>query len=164
VEVHEPGSLLKRAFKSRITREEAAAMMVRQIVLNAFAGIDKYFYYAWDNEYSGMVDRAGRFQPSRDAMILVQRWLIGAKPERCDIEDDRPTVCWGEKDGKPFAIVWNPTNSDFVDVPLPKGLRIATRQVAVPRWGGPTQPVAGADSMLATPTPAFYTFERMAQQ
>lgn len=164
VEVREPGSLLKRAFKSRITREEAAAMMVRQIVLNAFAGIDKYFYYAWDNEHSGMVDHTGHFHPSRDAMILVQRWLIGAKPERCDIEKNRPTVCWGEKDGKPFAIVWNPANSNFVDVPLPKGLRITTRQVAVPRWGGPMQTVTGADSMLATPNPAFYTFEQMAQQ
>lgn len=163
VEVHESRNVLKRAFKSYITREEAAAMMVRQIVLNAFAGIDKYFYYAWDNEYSGMVDRAGRFHPSRDAMLLVQRWLIGAKPDRCDIEDGRPTVCWGEKDAKPFAIVWNPKTSDFIDVSLPKGLRIASRQVAVPRWVG-ALPNAETDEMLATPNPAFYTFERIAPQ
>lgn len=164
VEVHVAGGALERAFKSRITREEAAAMMVRQIVLNAFAGTDKYFYYAWDNDFSGMVDRAGRFHPSRDAMILVQRWLIGAKPERCDIEEGRATVCWGKKDGSPFAIVWNPASADAVELPLPKGLRIATRQVAVPRWREPAQPAAGADSLVATPNPAFYTFERMAQQ
>jgi hypothetical protein len=163
VEVHEPNNFLKRAFESRITREEAAAMMVRQIVLNAFAGIGKYFYYAWDNEFSGMVDRAGRFHPSRDAMLLAQRWLLGAKPDRCDIEDGRPTVCWGEKDAKPFAIVWNPKNSGSVDVPLPKGLRIASRQAAVPRWIAATQDAAGAEKMLATPNPAFYTFERIAQ-
>lgn len=164
VEVHEPGNLLQRAFTSRITREEAAAMMVRQMVLNAFAGIDKYFYYAWDNEHSGMVDRAGRFHPSRDAMLLAQRWLLGAKPERCDIEDGRPTVCWGEKDAKPFAIVWNPAKPDFVDVPVPKGLRIATRQAAVPHWVGAMRDGAGTGSMQATPNPAFYTFERVVQE
>lgn len=163
VEVHESSNLLKRAFEPRITREEAAAMMVRQMVLNAFAGIDKYFYYAWDNEYSGMVDRTGRFHPSRDAMLLAQRWLLAAKPDRCDIEDGRPTVCWGEKDAKPFAIVWNPKTSDFIDVPLSKGLRIASRQAAVPRWVG-ASPNADTDRMLATPNPAFYTFERIAPQ
>lgn len=163
VEVHESRNVLKRVFKSHITREEAAAMMVRQIVLNAFAGVDKYFYYAWDNEYSGMVDRTGRFHPSRDAMILAQRWLIGAKPQHCDIKNGRPTVCWGEKDGKPFAIVWNPKTSDFIDVPLPKGLQIASRQVAVPRWVG-ASPNEYKDRMQATPNPAFYTFEQIAPQ
>lgn len=163
VEVHEPNKPLPPGVKTHLTREEAAAMMVRQVVLAAFAGLDKYVYYAWDNDKSGMVDRAGRFHPSRDAMILVRRWLIGAKPERCDIGEDRPTMCWGEKDGKPFAIVWNPANSDLINVPLPKDLRIATRQVAVLRWSGSAQPDE-TGSLWATPNPAFYTFERMAQQ
>ncbi len=156
VEVHEPPGT-----KTRITREEAAAMMARQIVLAAFAGIDKYFYYAWDNDRSGMVDREGLPHPSRDAMLLVLRWLIGARLDRCEIKEGQPTQCWGEKNAKPFAIVWNPKTSGFIDVSLPKGLRIASRQVAVPRWVG-ASPNAETDGMLATPNPTFYTFERIA--
>ncbi len=164
VEVYELNKPLPPGIKTRINREEAAAMMVRQIVLAAFSGLDKYFYYAWDNDISGMVDRAGNQHPSRDAMLLLQRWLLGAKLDRCEIQDRRPTLCWGEKDAKPFAIVWNPTSPDFVEVPVPKELRITGRQVAVPRWIAATQGAVGADSMLATPNPAFYTFERMTRQ
>lgn len=163
VEVHEQGMPLPQGTKTRITREEAAAMMARQIVLAAFAGLDKYFYYAWDNDRTGMVDREGQPHPSRDAMLLVQRWLLGARPDRCEIKDGQPTQCWGEKDAKPFAIVWNPKTSDFIDVSLPKGLRIASRQVAVPHWIGGA-PNAETNGMLATPNPAFYTFERIAPQ
>lgn len=163
VEVHEQGMPLPAGTKTRITREEAAAMMARQIVLAAFAGLDKYFYYAWDNDRTGMVDREGQPHPSRDAMLLIQRWLIGARLDRCEIKDGRQTQCWGEKDAKPFAIVWNPNTSDFIDVSLPKGLRIASRQVAVPRWVG-ASPNAEKNRMLATPNPAFYTFERIAPQ
>lgn len=162
LEVYELGQPLPQGV-ARITREEGAAMMVRQIVLGAFAGLDKYFYYAWDNDKSGMVDRTGRSHPSRDAMLLAQRWLLGAKPDRCDIEDGRPTVCWGEKNAKSFAIVWNPKNSGSVDVPLSEGLRITSRQAAVPSWVTATQNAPGAERMLATPNPAFYTFERIAQ-
>lgn len=163
VEVHEQGMPLPQGTKTRITREEAAAIMTRQIVLAAFAGLDKYFYYAWDNDSSGMVDRERLPHPSRDAMLLVQRWLIGARLDRCEIKEGRPTQCWGEKDANPFAIVWNPKTSDFIDVSLPKGLRIASRQVAVPRWVG-ASPNAKTNGMLATPNPAFYTFQRAAPQ
>ncbi len=164
VEVYAPNEPMPPDIKTRITREEAAAMMVRQIALAAFAGLDKYFYYAWDSDKSGMVDRAGQPHPSRDAMLLVQRWLIGATPDHCEIQDGQPTVCWGEKDTKPFAIVWNPTTANAVEVPVPAGLRITTRQVAVPRWVAASQDVVGARSMLATQNPAFYTFERITPQ
>lgn len=164
VEVHELNKPLPPAIKTRITREEAAALMARQVVLAAFAGLDKYFYYAWDSDKSGMVDRTGRFHPSSDTMLLVQRWLIGSSPDRCEIQEGRPTVCWGEKDAKPFAIVWNPESTDVVEVPVPMGLHMTTRQVAVPRWIGATQDDMKPDSMLATPNPAFYTFERTPQQ
>ena len=164
VEVYEPNEQLPPGIKTRITREEAAAMMVRQIVLAAFARLDKYFYFAWDSDQSGMVDRAGRPHPSRDAMLLTLRWLRGARLDRCEIQGGRPTLCWGEKDGKPFAIVWNPVGSDTLELPVPKGLRIVGRQFAVPRWIAAMQDTVGIDIMSATPNPALYTFERITQQ
>lgn len=160
-EVYAPSEPLPPGNKSRITREEAAAMTVRQIVLAAFAGLEKYFYYSWDGEIQGMVDAAGRPYPSRDAIVL-QRWLLGARLDHWMIQDGRPTLCSGEKDANPFTIVWNPTTAALIEVPVPKGLCITGRQVAVPRWIGATQVAADIGNMLATP-PAFYKFERISQ-
>ena len=97
-------------------------------------------------------------------MLLTLRWLRGARLDRCEIQGGRPTLCWGEKDGKPFAIVWNPVGSDTLELPVPKGLRIVGRQFAVPRWIAAMQDTVGIDIMSATPNPALYTFERITQQ
>lgn len=161
VEVFEPSHPLPAGIKSRITREEAAAQLVRQIVLSAFSGLDKYFYYAWDNDKSGMVDRAGQPRPARDAMLQAQRWLIGARLDRCEIQDAQPTVCWGEKDAKPFAIVWNPDSRDARDMPLPRGLRVTGQQQAVTGWAIATKASSNGGSLVATPNPTFYSLERV---
>lgn len=159
VEVHEVHKPLPPGVKRRLDREEAAAMMVRQLILSAFAGIDRHFYYAWDNGRSGMVDHSGQAYPARDAMLLAQRWLLRARPGRCTIKAGNPTICWGEKDAKPFAIVWNPVARGARDVPVPKGLRIASSQVAVQGWLGHDPVNGNAKNMLATPNPAIYFFE-----
>lgn len=159
VEVHADDKPLPKGTHKRISREEAAAMMVRQMVLSAFAGIDRHFYYSWDHGRTGMVDHAGQPYPARDAMLLAQRWLLGARPDRCNIQAGNPTICWGEKDAKPFAIVWNPVANGMREVPVPKGLRIVSSQVAVPRWLGANTIAGNANSMRATPNPAIYFFE-----
>jgi hypothetical protein len=161
VEVHEADKPLPKGTKRRISREEAAAMMVRQMVLSAFAGVDRHFYYAWDNGRTGMVDHSGQPYPSRDAMLLAQRWLLGVKPGRCDIRNGQPTLCWGEKDAKPVAIIWNPVTEGAFEVPVPDGLRVVGRQVAVPRWLDGIHVVVDENSMMATPNPTMYTFERV---
>lgn len=161
VEVYAPDEPLPPGVKNRLTREAAAAVMTRQIVLAAFSGLEKYFYYAWDSDKSGMVDRNGQPRPSRDAMLLVQRWLIGSKPDHCVMQVGKPTICWGEKDSKPFAIVWNPAGDEEVAVPVPNDLRIVSRQVAVPRWLGLSPGATALTTMLANGNPAFYSFERV---
>lgn len=164
VEVHAEDKPLPKGTHRRISREEAAAMMVRQMVLSAFAGIDRHFYYSWDHGRTGMVDHAGQPYPARDAMLLAQRWLLRARPGHCNIKAGNPTICWGEKDAKPFAIVWNPVASGARELPVPRGLRIASSQVAVPGWIGHSLVSGNANSMLATPNPAIYFFESAAHE
>lgn len=161
VEVHPSGEPLPPGVPVRIGREEAAARMVRQVVLAAFAGLDKYFYYAWDNDRSGMVDRAGRFLPARDAMLLVQRWLLGAQLERCERPAGRPTLCWGMKEGRHFAIAWNPDGAAMRQVQVPEGWRVVARQAAVPGW---QETQAGAPEptiMRVGANPVFHILERV---
>ena len=143
----------------------AAAMLARQIVLAAAAGIDAYFYYAWDNDRSGMVDRAGRPLPAYDAMLLVQRWLIGTRLLGCELTRRRATVCRGVQDDSPIAIVWNAHDDGVATVPVPAGLRIVSRQYAVPGWPVPGNDGAPpADVFHAAPNPAFYVLEEIPLQ
>lgn len=162
VEVVAPDQPLPSGIKQYITRQEAAAMMVRQIVLVAFAGVEKYFYYAWDSDTFGMVDRAGQAYPSRDAMLLVQRWLRGATLDRCELRNPGPTVCWIEKDKQRLAIVWNPDSAESLEIPVPTGMRIDSRQSAVPAWTPDKSVAVRSDVMLASPNPTLYAFERVA--
>jgi len=94
-------------------------------------------------------------------MLLAQRWLLGLKPDRCDIRNGQPTLCWGEKDAKLVAIIWNPVTEGAFEIPVPDGLRVVSRQVAVPRWLDGIHAVTGVNSLMATPNPAMYTFERV---
>jgi hypothetical protein len=160
IEVYEPGEPLPPSYKVRITREEGAALMTRQIVLGAFAGLDHYSYYTWDNDKSGMVDRAGNFRPARDSMLLIQRWLLGAKLSYCEIDTARFTLCWGEKDSNPFAIIWTASHSDKLELPVPDGLVVTSRQEAVPRWISAEKAQLANNKMVATANPAFYQFLR----
>lgn len=165
VEVFAQAEALPPGAYRRVSRSEAAAMLARQIVLAAAAGIDAYFYYAWDNDRSGMVDRAGRPLPAYDAMLLVQRWLIGTRLLGCELTRARATVCRGVQDDSPIAIVWNAHDDGVTTVPVPAGQRVVSRQYAVPGW-----PVAGndgappADVFHAAPNPAFYVLEEIPLQ
>jgi hypothetical protein len=140
------------------TLEAAAALMVRHLVLNAYAGVQSYVYYAWDHDHYGMVDRAGEYRPSRDAMVLAQRWLLGAELDRCEIRPRQATQCWGRKGGKPFAIVWNPYGTGELDAAVPAGLRVASRQVAVPGWVAAIPAAPDNGRLVGTANPALYTF------
>lgn len=159
VEVVAPDHPLPSGIRERITRQQAAAMMARQIILAAFSGVEKYFYYAWDSDGFGMVDRTGRAHPSRDAMLLLQRWLRGATLDRCDLRIPGPTVCWMEKEKRRFAIVWNPDSAETLEVRVPTGLRIKKQQSVVPTWTSENPVIVRNDVMLASTNPMLYAFE-----
>jgi hypothetical protein len=159
VEVYPDNEPLPPGIGRRINRQDAAAMLARQIVLAAFAGLDRYIYYAWDNDLSGMVDRAGQAHPARDAILLTMRWLDGLQPKHCSSGPGRPTVCWGEREGLPVAIAWNPHPGPRLQLPLPQGLHPVNWQSAVTRWPEqtderPTLP------LTVGPNPTLISFER----
>lgn len=161
VEVVEPNEPLPSGIKTYINHHQAAALMARQIILAAFSGIEKYFYYAWDHDTFGMVNRSGQFRPSRDATLLLHRWLTGAVLDRCELRNPGPTVCWMEKDSQLFAIVWNPDTSETLEFPTPQGLQVSRSQSVVPTWVVDYPRPVQRDIMLASPNPRLYMLERL---
>ncbi len=58
--------------------ELAADRLAQFLVLGAAVGLERYYYHAWDNGLTGMVDRAGVLNARAPAYERVQQWLIGA--------------------------------------------------------------------------------------
>lgn len=159
VEVYAEGEPMPPSIaRRRLDRQEAAAMVARQIVLTAFAGLDHYIYYAWDNDRSGMVDRAGQAHPARDAIMLTMRWLDGLQPQHCQLAPGRPTICWGEREGRPLAIAWNPHPGPALRVGLPPGRQPASWQSAIPRTPAAAELGQGLP-LTVGPIPILITFE-----
>src|SRR5262249_48148318 len=63
-----------------INEEEAAAFVVRACILNWASGVERLYWYAWDNYLMGLVEPDGRtVKPAGRAYEHVQEWMTGAR-------------------------------------------------------------------------------------
>lgn len=84
----------------------AGARTAQMLTLGAAAGLERFYYFAWDNDWYGMVTRNGNRLPGYEAMARVQQWLIGARLTGCAAQPARAVACQGELDGQPFLVAW----------------------------------------------------------
>lgn len=77
VETYEDHESLPEGIKQRPTGPQAAATLAQFLLLGAAVRMDRFFYYAWDNYRSGMVDRQGQRTPRFEALLRVEEWLLG---------------------------------------------------------------------------------------
>lgn len=106
----------------RWTPTEAASRMAQFLVIGAAAGLERFYYYAWDNERSGMFSPAGVRQPAWDSYEKVQSWLLNATMLGCESMPPNGVRCKGERAGKRFLIVW--ADQDAIHaIPMPSGQR-----------------------------------------
>jgi len=108
------------------TDTQAAAKLAQFMVINAAAAVDRCYYYAWDNERSGMFDRGGRPGPRHAAMARVQSWLDGAVVGPLRLAAGN-TSCELRRAGRLQVVLWSDSGSAPGWRP-PGGLRIARRE------------------------------------
>lgn len=142
VEVYEEGSPLPPGAQKRLTRREAAARMAHFLVLGAAAGIDRFYYYAWDNDRSGMVTRRGDRLPAYEAMARVQGWLIGARMQGCASPARDTVACRIERGGQEALVAWSSQPGERA-LKLPGGT-----------------PVAGVEALFPDAMPPAYRVRR----
>ena len=114
VEPLEPGGIgvLSRVFSA----QEAAARLARFLVLGASAGIERYFWFAWDSGSMGLSDRPG---PKRVraptavgiAYATIARWMTGAHLKPCRVGHDGVRVCELLDGARAAYIVWRPNGA-----------------------------------------------------
>lgn len=121
LEVYPPGQPLPPGALNQ-THAEAASRMAQFLVLGAAAGLERYYYYAWDNERSGMISPAGVRQPAWDSYEKVHSWLLGATMLGCESMPPSGVRCQGERAGQRFLIVWAEKDAIHA-IPVPVGQR-----------------------------------------
>ena len=108
------------------TREEATARLNQLLILGAAAGIERFYYYAWDNSRSGMVAADGQKLFGFEAMQKIDEWLTGVKFMGC--RSNGPMVsCLASKGSEQSLFVWA-TKQTEAAISLPVGTRAATAQ------------------------------------
>ena len=102
------------------SQELGAAYLARAYILNWAAGVQRFYWYAWDNHKMTIqttdADDA-TLTPAGRAFGIIQKWLIGARMDWCEQQADNTWTCQLERDGTRDWIVWNPDGKKDFSVP-----------------------------------------------
>ena len=90
-----------------LSDEKSAAYVARSLILGAASGLERYYWYAWDNLEMGLsrgegqiVNAAGR------AYAETRGWLIGARNLSCATSDKELWLCQAERSDRLVWFVW----------------------------------------------------------
>lgn len=163
VEVYPENSPLPPGVTKRLTHEEAAARMAQFLVLGAEAGLDRFYYYAWDNERSGMVTTRGQRLPAYEAMARIQDWLIGSRMKGCTSPDPGVVNCRIEAGQQIYLIAWaSQPGGQFLK--LPEGTKPSSVETLFSGTSAPAlQSKRGFVRIVLGPEPVRITFVQQGQ-
>jgi hypothetical protein len=88
-----------------------AAYLARAYILNWAAGVQRFYWYAWDNHgwvslQTTEVDNQ-TLKPAGRAYNVVQKWLTGAMMKACSEDSNHTWTCQVSHDGNDQWILWN---------------------------------------------------------
>lgn len=109
--------------------ELAAAFLARALILSWTAGVQRFYWYAWDNWALAIVtykEDVRTITPAGKAYKIVQDWLVGARMDFCSKNADDTWTCQLNRSGKREWIVWNPGGERTFTVPTAWHVRGAT--------------------------------------
>lgn len=113
----ETGWLAPAQFASE---EVAAGFLARAFILGWAAGLQRFYWYAWDNRSLAIVtykEAEHRVTPAGNAYKVIQQWLIGASMDSCKENTDHSWTCQLNRSGQKQWIVWNPQGICKFEVP-----------------------------------------------
>jgi hypothetical protein len=133
--------------------ELGAAFLARAYIVSWAAGIQRFYWYAWDNQYVVIItykEDAHTVTPAGRAYEVVQRWIVGTTMNDCTESADHTWTCQLLRNGKSQWIVWNVQGNRKFDVPRTWSVASATRLLQ------DSQPLKGA-SVDIGPVPLLLT-------
>ena len=110
--------------------ELAAAFLARAYIVSWAAGIRRFYWYAWDNQYVTLItykEATHTVTPAGRAYEIIQRWIVGTTIDGCTESPDHTWICRLKRNGKSQWIVWNTQGNHKFDVPGTWSVAGATR-------------------------------------
>lgn len=102
-------------FRRVLTSSEARDYIARCYILNWPSGVQRFYWYSWDNPGFGIAERNAKvLKPAAHAFEQIETWLVGATIQSCSADAQGSWTCQLQRNGVPQWIVWNPSgNSRF---------------------------------------------------
>jgi Glycosyl hydrolases family 39 len=100
--------------------ELAAGFLARAYILSWAAGVQRFYWYAWDNRYVAIItykEDEHTVAPAGHAYEIIQRWIVGTSMNRCAESADHTWTCQLNRTGKSQWIVWNAQGNRKFDIP-----------------------------------------------
>jgi len=110
--------------------ELAAAFLARAFILSWAAGIQRFYWYGWDNQYMAIItykESERTITPAGSAYKIMEQWLVGARMQSCTSTSDHTWTCQLNRSRKKEWIVWNSQGNHKFDVPRAWSVASATR-------------------------------------
>jgi hypothetical protein len=102
-----------------LSEDQASAYLARTYVLNWAEGVQRVYWYSWDNKMMGLTDADGNTlkQPA-NTYATVEQWLLGTSMESCGSSDQGIWTCQVRRPGLGDAwIVWSQERDTDFRVP-----------------------------------------------
>lgn len=123
----------------RVRLGEGAAVVARSLILGRWAGLERFYWYSWDNHILGLIEPStGALKPAAVAYGAVVRWMGFASP-RCSASRSTWICTLPTTAGQLRRIAWH-TDGPPASFSLPSGEHL----VAMERLDGVRQPTTGA--------------------
>jgi hypothetical protein len=94
------------------SQELAASYLARTYILNWAAGVQRFYWYAWDNHGWVSLETtepdSRTLTPAGHAYGVIQNWLVGARLDWCNNDTGGTWICQLNRNEEPEWIVWNP--------------------------------------------------------
>jgi hypothetical protein len=122
---------------ARIDSEEVAGgVLARAYILAWATGVQRFYWYAWDNQFMGITtykEVEQRVTPAGHAYGSIQQWLVGARMDSCAESAEHNWICELSRAGNKQWLVWNPQGNHKFDVPVAWRARSVTPLLHEPR-------------------------------
>jgi hypothetical protein len=111
----------------RLNREQAAAWVSRTFILGWALGMERVFWYSWDNENLGLIEPGSKaLKPAARAYQTTYNWLVGSTMSYCANDGDSLWTCELKRGTRIAWLVWR--TKDHVETKIPARFKVKEYQ------------------------------------
>lgn len=144
--------------KPFLSEDFAAAYLARSYILNWAAGVQRLYWYAWDNHawvtLQTVEEDNQTLKSAGQAYGIIQKWLVGSRLDWCKQDSDHTWECELDRNGSPQWIIWNPGETKPFAIPATWRVNYVTALLGQPQQFSQSTVEAGpTPSLLSQSAP-----------